>query len=124
MPSVRFSHGCAQVGNTDYIIVMGGHNGNTLLTDVLFYNIAARLWESYPSRIFLPEQMANVQAVVALQLDTEGCNMMILHHWPLQKLQVCTGNYTWKWIGTSGKNDLQTKFAIVGSNELLPCGIQ
>ena len=110
--------------NTDYMIVLGGSDGYVSFTDILFYNIDARLWETYPSRIFLPEPMADVQAVIALKLDTEGCNLMILFHWPVQKLYVCTGNYTWNWIGTTGKNDLTTKFITVGSNELLPCGIQ
>ncbi len=57
----------------DYLVVMGGRSGGVgnLFQDILFYNLATRNWETYPTKIHLPEPMANIQAVVALQLDDQ-----------------------------------------------------
>jgi hypothetical protein len=35
----------------------------------------------------------------------------------------CVGDYQWIVSSTSGMFDLASKFAVVGANELLPCGI-
>ena len=125
LPGVRGAHGCTRVtmNSTEYLIVFGGSDGIAAKSDIIFYNIANRGWEMYPNKIRLPEQILNVQASIALQLDVHGCNLMILSNWPSKKLYVCEGNYNWKWIDTTGKNDLEMKYVTVGANELLPCGI-
>ena len=124
LPGVRAAHGCTRVtmNNTDYLIVFGG-TSNAILSDIIFFNIANRAWEMYPEKIHLPVPMTDVQASIALQLDYHGCNLMILSNWPSKKLYVCEGNYNWKSIDTTGKNNLNVKFVTVGANEMQPCGI-
>jgi hypothetical protein len=111
------------MNNTDYLVVLGGGNGPTIFNDIVFYNLATKNWETFPTKIQLPEPMAYVQAVVALKLDNDGCKLMILFSWPIKKLYVCQGNYNWKWIDATGKNQQNQKFVTIGANEMLPCGI-
>ncbi len=68
--------------------------------------------------------MANVKGLIALKLDKDGCDLMIMYSFPEHRLFVCEGNYTWNWIDTTGINDHWIKFAIVGANGLQPCGIE
>jgi hypothetical protein len=122
---VQGTHGCARVtvNGSDYLVVMGGVDGISMFSDINFYNIAKKVWEVYSSKIYLPTMVGRVQATIALQLDYLGCNMMILYFWPFPRLHVCEGNYNWRWIDATGKNDLNINYATVGANELLPCGV-
>jgi hypothetical protein len=126
LPGPRGSPGCTRVtmNKMDYLVVMGGGDDRNVFTDVIFFNLASRVWETYPTKIKLPEPMTQLQAVVALQLDNQGCNMMILFNYPQNKLYVCQGNYNWNWFDTTGINHQNQKFITVGANELLPCGIE
>ena len=106
----------------NYLALIGGGNSYKVFNDIIFYNLATRVWETY--QIYLPQPMANIQAVAALQLDNQGCNMMILFNYPQRRLYVCQGNYNWNWIDTTGVNQQNQKFVTVGANELLPCEIE
>ncbi len=123
MPSKRTSHGCGRVtkNNTDYMILLGGTDGNVVNKDILYYNISQKLWET--TNLNLPEGMAEIKGVISFQLDTNGCKIMILGRWPVNKLYICDGNYAWKWLNATRTYDQWNKFAVVGANELLPCGI-
>ena len=103
MPAIRVSHGCARIkiGSIDYMALLGGGDVNGQFSDIIFNNIERNVWETYLTTIYLPEIMANVKGVIALQLDKEGCQLMIMFGWPVHKLYVCEGNYTWKWIDTT-----------------------
>jgi hypothetical protein len=122
MPIKRATHGCSRVtnNNIDYMIVLGGTNYYSIYNDILYYNIVQKKWEN---TILLPERMASIQAVISTKLDSEGCDMMILYNWPVYKLYICRGHYDWLSVDTTGLYDQYNQFAIVGANELLPCGI-
>ena len=66
--------------------------------------------------------MAKIQALIAFKLDNQGCELMLMSG-SNKRLYVFEGNYNWKWIDTTGKNDLDMKYVTVGANELLRCGI-
>jgi len=103
------------------MILLGGTDGNVVNKDILYYDISQKLWET--TTLNLPEGMAEIKGVISLQLDTNGCKIMILGRWSVNKLYICDGNYAWKWRNVTGTYDQWNKFAIVGVNELLPCGI-
>jgi len=104
------------------MVLIGGANGGSTFKDVLYYNIDQKLYET-PLNI-LPVEMGEVKAVIFFQLDSYGCKLVILMRYPANRLYICDGNYKWKWFDTKGIFDDQwTKFAVVGANELLPCGI-
>ncbi len=123
MPFIRAGHGCIRVtkNNIDYMALIGGNDGPNAYNDILYYNIAQKLWETTP--ISLPVPMAEVKAAISLKLDTDGCNLVILFNYPKCRLYICEGNYNWKWFDTKGMFYEWNKFAIVGANGLLPCGI-
>ena len=110
--------------NTDYMAVFGGQDLYSQFSDILFYNIDRKIWESFPTKMKLPAAIADVQETVVLKLDTTGCEMMLLENYPGTRLHICTGDYSWTWLETAGKNSLYMKYVTVGTNELLPCGIE
>ncbi len=124
MPIIRGGHGCDRitVAKTDYMVILGGGSYTDIYSDILFYNIEQKAWN--PTSISLPRAMAAVQGVVVLQLDRQGCNAMVLFQYPQRRLYICEGNYSWKWMDTTGKNEEFLKYVPVGSHELLPCGME
>jgi len=123
MSTNRATHGCGQVtmNNIDYMILIGGTDGNNLFSDIIYFNIAQKLWEM---TVQIPNPIGEVKGVISLQLDSNGCNLMILYLYPKQALYFCVGDYEWIFSDTAGMFDQSNKFAIVGANELLPCGIE
>jgi hypothetical protein len=101
MTNLRGGHGCdrVKVANRDYIIVLGGGRGTGPYSDISFYNIEQQTWST--TTINLPRGLSGIHGVIALQLDSQECNMMILSQFP-QRLHICEGNYNWKSIDTTG----------------------
>jgi hypothetical protein len=124
MKNGRGGHGCDHIkaANTDYLVVLGGGTSTGQYSDISFYNIEQQTWN--PTTIALPGGLAAIQGVIALQLDSQKCNAMILSHYPLNRLYMCEGNYNWTWIDTTGKTKDLTRFIPVGTNEILPCGVE
>ncbi len=122
MKSVRGGHGCDRIkkANSDYIFVLGGGSYTDLYSDISFYNIEQKSWST--TTINLPGALAAIHGAIALQLDSQECNAMILSQYPQHRLYICEGNYNWKWIDTSGNVADLTRFVTVGTNNLLPCG--
>ncbi len=121
MKRVRGGHGCDRIkmANTDYMVILGG-GSTSIYSDISFYNLEQQTWN--PNTIALPGELGAILGVIALQLDSQECNVMILTQYPQQRLYICEGNYNWKWIDTSGKTDDLIRFIPVGTNDLLPCG--
>jgi len=104
------------------MVLIGGADSFRSFTDIIYYNIDQKLYET-PLNI-LPVGIGEIKAVISFQLDSFGCKLVILCRYPKNQLYICDGNYKWKWFDTKGIVDDQwNKFAVVGANELLPCGI-
>jgi hypothetical protein len=126
MLNKRGSHGCSRltIKNTDYVIVFGGYESTIgMMSTIHFLNLATKKWETYPNKIFLPEQMSNIHGSIVLRLDEQGCQMMIAAFYPNQRLFICEGNYQWHVMDLTGKVAPLRKMVTVGANELMPCGI-
>jgi hypothetical protein len=122
MPITRAAHGCSLVtnNNIDYMIILGGASYYAIRSDIIYFNIVQKKWEN---SIPLPEQMADIKAIISLQLDSEVCNMMVLYSFPAYKIYICRGSYNWLSVDITGMGEMRGGFTIVGANELLPCGI-
>jgi hypothetical protein len=81
MPSKRATHGCGKItiNNIDYMIVIGGTDGYSIYSDILYYNIDKKLWGM---TVQMPRQIADIIGVISMQLDSNGCNLMILSKYP------------------------------------------
>ncbi len=126
MLNKRGSHGCSRVTmkNTDYVIVFGGYESTIgPMSTIHFLNLATKKWETYPDKIFLPQQISNIHGSIVLRLDEQGCQMMIVAFYPNQRLFICEGNYQWQVMDLTGKIAPLRKMVTVGANELMPCGI-
>ncbi len=75
------------MNNTDYLVVMGGGDNVKQFSDIIFFNFATRSWETYPTKIRLPVPMADIRAMVALQLGVHFID--ILRAARLYKIVLC-----------------------------------
>ena len=121
----RASHGCGRttMKDSDYLMVLGGLNGDSPTDIIHFFNLEKRVWESFPSQFALPWMMDVIIGVLNLRLDENGCEMMIASSDPTPMLFVCTGNFQWKTFDLTGTLEAGLQMVVVGANELLPCGI-
>jgi hypothetical protein len=92
------------------------------LTTIHFYNLAKQVWETYPSTISLPTQLAGFLGVLNLQMDENGCDTMLITTWPSPQLFICKNNFEWSApVDLTGKIDPEKNLVIIGATELTPC---
>ena len=125
MLNARGCHGCSQttMKGDEYLVVFGGVNdGPVVLTTIHFYNLAKQVWETYPSTISLPTQLAGFLGVENLQMDENGCDTMLITTWPSPQLFICKNNFEWAApVDLTGKIDPEKNLVIIGATELTPC---
>jgi hypothetical protein len=96
----RTYHGCSRVvrNGRDYMVVMGGWSGSTstFLSSIEFYDMTVQpsAWEVV-SGISLPAALGNIMGSVAIKLDNNLCDVMLISN-TTRRLHQCSGNYQWK----------------------------
>ena len=122
----RGCHGCTRtkMNNSDYLVVLGGQTSTTgivFYSSIHFYNLAKKVWESYPSQIALPLQLTHILGIHNLQMNEAGCDIMMVVNYPSVQLWVCKNNYEWTSYDLTGKIDSVKKLVLIGAAALAPC---
>ena len=96
----RTYHGCSRVVRSnghEYAVVMGGWKGSTgtFLSSIEFYDMTVQpsMWEVI-SGISLPAALGNIMGSLAMKLDDNLCDVMLISN-TTRRLHQCLGNYQW-----------------------------
>ena len=112
------------MNHNEYIVIFGGYDGTGYTSDIHFLNLATKVWETYPDKVFLPEKMFNIFGSIVLRLDKTGCEMMLvgLAVTGNYRAYICNNNFQWQRVDLTGKV-APGNMVTIGANVLMPCGI-
>ena len=70
--------------------------------------------------MFMPQPVSAILASKINQMNENACDLMFISS---TRLYICRGNYEWTSFSVSGHTDGSRQAAIVGANDVVPCGI-
>ena len=123
MLQARVRHGCGKITmkTKNYFVVFGGEfNPTTPLSSIHLYDIESALWSIAPVTMFMPKPVTGILAFKINQMTENACDLMFIS---TTALYICGGNYEWTSFDVSAHIDGSRQAAIVGANDVVPCGI-
>ena len=122
MLQARVRHGCGKITmkTKNYFVVFGGEfNPTTPLSSIHLYDIESAQWTIAPVTMFMPQPVSVILSSKINQMNENACDLMFISS---TGLYICRGNYEWTSFNIT-HIDGSRQVAIVGANDVVPCGI-
>ena len=123
----RVLHACAKImmNEKNYFVVFGGQlDPLSPLSTIHLYNIDSAQWIIAPATMFMPA-VSDPKSYYILAhkinvMNENECDLMFIS---ATALYICKNKYEWTSFDVSAKIDGVRPVAVVGANDVVPCGI-
>ena len=123
----RVLQACAKIemNKKNYFVILGGQlDPLTAINSIHLYNIESAQWTIAPATMFMPAaSAANTYSILAHKINVMNENQCDLMFISATALYICKGNYEWTSFDVTAKIDGVRPVAVVGANDVVPCGI-